>query len=72
MFKDRLKERRESLKLSQAALAGQVCITQQMIAAYEKGIRSPSLSVLKAIALTLHCSADYLIGVSDDVRGAKK
>lgn len=71
MFKDRLKERRESLKLSQAALAEQVCVSQQMIAAYEKGIRSPSLSVLRVIALTLHCSADYLIGVSDDVRGAK-
>lgn len=62
MFKDRLKERRESLKLSQAALAGQVCITQQMIAAYEKGIRKPNSDVLAALADALQCTADYLLG----------
>ena len=62
MFKDRLKEVRESRGLSQAALAEKVYVTQQNIAAYEKGIRKPSIEILAALAQELQCSADYLLG----------
>jgi len=62
MFKERLKERREQLGLSQAALGEKACVTQQMIAAYENGIRKPSLEVFLAICDALQCTADYLLG----------
>lgn len=62
MFKERLKERREQLKLSQAALAEKVCVTQQIIAAYEKGVRKPNCDIVAALADALECSADYLLG----------
>lgn len=65
MFKLRLKERREQLGLSQAALAERVYITQQMIAAYETGIRKPNLDIFAAIANVLECSTDYLLGRTD-------
>ena len=65
MFKLRLKARREQLGLSQAALAEKVYVTQQMIAAYETGIRRPNLDIFTAIADVLECSADYLLGRTD-------
>ncbi len=71
-FGERLRKLRQDKGLSQPQLAAEIGITKQAISNYEKDLFSPSLSVLKEIALTLHCSADYLIGVSDDVRGARK
>lgn len=61
-FGERLKEARESRALSQSALADMVCVTQQSIAAYEKGIRKPTLEILSAICDALTCSADHLLG----------
>ncbi len=62
MFKERLKERRGQLGLSQEAVAEMVYVTQQNIAAYEKGIRKPSLDIFVALCDALDCSADYLLG----------
>lgn len=62
MFKERLKERREQLGLSQAALGEKVCVTQQIIAAYEKGIRKPNSDIVVELCNVLECSADYLLG----------
>ncbi len=62
MFKERLKERREQLGLSQAALAAKVCVTQQFIAACEIGVRKPNCDIVAALADALDCSADYLLG----------
>lgn len=62
MFKLRLKEKREERGMTQCKLAEKVYISQQIIAAYEVGIRKPSLDVLIAIADVLDCTTDYLLG----------
>lgn len=62
MFKERLKERREQLGFSQSSLAERVCVTQQVIAAYEKGIRKPNSDIVIELCNALDCSADYLLG----------
>lgn len=62
MFKCRLKELREKLGMSQTRLAESVYVTQQMIAAYEAGIRMPNLFTLGALADALECTTDYLLG----------
>ena len=62
MFKSRLKEKREERGMTQCKLAEKVYISQQIIAAYEVGIRKPSLDVLSAIADVRDCTTDYLLG----------
>lgn len=42
----RVKERREALDISQAALAEQVGVHQTMISAIERGVKAPSVEVL--------------------------
>lgn len=61
---DRIKERRQSLCLSQAELAQQLHCTQAALSQYENGNREPGLQELKQIALVLNTSTDYLLGVT--------
>ena len=66
MFKDKLKERRKELGMSQTELAGRVYLSQQLIAAYELGVRTPGTETLSALADALDCSTDYLLGRTDE------
>ena len=61
---DRIKERRQSLCLSQAELAQKLHCTQAALSQYENGNREPGLQELKQIALALNTSTDYLLGVT--------
>lgn len=58
---ERIKEFRERAKLPQAELASRVGVVQSMITAYEKGYRTPSVSVLSGIAKALGCTVDELL-----------
>lgn len=66
MFKEKLKKRREELGLSQTDLAGKVYLSQQLISAYELGVRTPGMETLSALADALDCSTDYLLGRTDE------
>lgn len=67
MLKERLKARREALGLSQSDLARAVGLTPQSVSAYENGVRRASGDVIAAFANVLKCSADYLLGRTDEL-----
>ena len=60
----RLRALRNSLGLTQVALAERVGITQAYLAELEKGAKRPSIDVLEKLCDALNCSADYLLGLS--------
>jgi len=62
----RLRTMRNKLNLTQSALAERVGITQAYLAELEKGTKRPSLDVLERLCSALNCSADYLLGLSDN------
>ena len=57
-----LKELRERNKISQAALARQVGISQSLIAQFETGEKVPNAYVLLRIATYFHTTCEELIG----------
>ena len=62
-FKDRLKEKRTQVGLTQVELAQKVGVTSRTIQNYELGDRIPSsLSVAQKLADTLGTSVEYLLG----------
>lgn len=64
-FSSRIKELRESLKLSQSEFAKSVGTTQTTLSSYENTNKTPSLDILKSIANTYNVSLDWLCGLSD-------
>lgn len=53
---------RESRGLSQSELAEQIGLQKQNVSAYERGVKVPTVEKLVAIADTLRCSTDILLG----------
>ena len=66
MFCERFKELRKYSGFSQAQLAKKLNVSQQCISDWETGIRKPTISMLKKIALIFSVSADYLLGLNDN------
>lgn len=62
---ERIRELRERRGLSQDALADRAGISQQAIAHYEKGDRTPAADVLCNIADALGVESDYLLERSE-------
>lgn len=62
---DNLKKLRESVGLSQQALANKLGSTQQKIYSYENGIYEPDITTMKQFAEFFNTSVDYLIGNTD-------
>ena len=63
----RVKKRREFLHLSQGQLARKAGINQGLLSRIESGATpSPGAVVLKALALALRCSTDWLLEMYDD------
>ncbi len=62
----RLRSMRNMLDLTQVALAEKVGITQAYLAELEKGAKRPSIDVLEKLCGSLNCSADYLLGLSEN------
>ena len=62
-FKDRLKERRRSLMLSQEELAKKAGVTGRTIQNYELGTRNPQhIDIVQKLATALDTSVEYLLG----------
>lgn len=66
MIGDRIKDRRIELDLTQKDVADKLNITYQTISKYERGINSPDAITIAKLADILDCSADYLVGKTDD------
>lgn len=62
-FKDRLKERRRILGISQAELAKKIGITGRTVQNYELGTRNPqSIEIAQKLAEALETTVEYLLG----------
>lgn len=62
-FGDRLRQLRKDRKLTQQQLAELIGVKNSVISFYEVGERTPSPDVLRKLALALHVTADYLLGI---------
>lgn len=61
----RIKELRESKKLSQQRLAIEMNVSQAMISKYELGQSEPDIQMIRKLSDFFHVSSDYLLGISD-------
>ena len=65
-FGKRLREARQKVNKSQRDISETVGISSQMVSAYEKQERRPSLEVAAALAAELGVSLDYLCGIKNE------
>ena len=68
-FGVRLASMRGYRRLSQEQLGGYVGVTKQTISGWERGRRVPDADAIVALCKALDCSADYLLGLSDELGG---
>ena len=72
-FGNKLRQLRKEKNLSQKQLATLIGVQNSIISFYEVGDRIPSPDVIKKLAVALHVSTDYLLGIekneSVDVSG---
>lgn len=61
----RIKELRTSMKMTQKEFSAFVGCTAATLSAYENGSKSPSLEIIKGIAVKCHISIDWLCGLSE-------
>ena len=66
MLSERMKSLRNEYGISQQELADRMGISFAAISMYERGLRDPSTDNIIKMANILHCSVDYLLGVSDN------
>lgn len=64
----RIKELRNSMKMTQKDFSAFVGCTAATLSAYENGSKSPSLEIIKGIAEKCNVSIDWLCGLSDKKR----
>ena len=56
---------RRAANLSQEQLGQAIGANKQTVSRWERGIRSPDGEYLRIITETCHCTADFLLGLSD-------
>ncbi|MGY3742476.1 helix-turn-helix domain-containing protein [Leuconostoc inhae] len=66
-FGEKLKAVRKSKNLTQLELSKRIEVSKGTISAYEQGLSYPSLETLVKICGILDTSADYLLGLSDNL-----
>lgn len=66
VFSERLKQARIDAGMTQAELAKESGLSCASISAYEKGGKTPSVSIAAAIARVLRVSLDWLVGLDDN------
>lgn len=71
-YTERLKWIRDCKNITQKELANALGIKQQQYARYEKGINIMPVTYLNKICEYLNVSADYIIGLTDDMKELKK
>ena len=63
---ERLKNLRKQAGLTQVDVAGELGISQQAYASWERGVKRPTQENLVKIAQILNVSVDYLVGNSEE------
>lgn len=63
LFPRRLRQRRETLGLTQEQVGARVGVTYSSVARWENGSREPSFTALISLASYLHVSVPWLIGL---------
>lgn len=73
-FKTRLKEARMAAGLTQVKLAEMIGVTKSVYNKYETGDVKPPIDKIIKIAMVLHVSIDYLVGLKDvaEIQGEKE
>ena len=66
IFAQRVKQGRLDAHMTQAELAKESGLSCASISAYEKGGKTPSVSIAAAIARALRVSLDWLVGLDDN------
>lgn len=64
-FHERLRIMRDARRMTQAQLATACEMHVSQIAHFEGGTRLPAFESLRALAIALGCTSDYLLGLSD-------
>ena len=64
---ERLSSRRKELGMTQQAAASMIGVSQPAYQRYEAGTRTPSVQVVRQIALVYHTTFEYLTGCSDQL-----
>lgn len=70
IFAERLTQIRKSRALSKTDLGLLIEVRHVQIVEYEKGRKFPSLGTFVKLVAALDCSADWLLGLSDDPPGS--
>ena len=65
-FSERLKELRRKCGMTQMALGEIICVKQDSISVYERGINYPEVRNLIILADFFDVSIDYLVGRTDN------
>lgn len=71
-YTDRIKWIRDCKNISQREIASYLKIKQQQYARYEKGINVMPVTYLAKICEYLDVSADYIIGLTNDMKSYKE
>lgn len=64
-FGCRLKKLRKNRKMTQAQVACRLHLSKSTVSGYESNIKTPSVDVLKKLAILYDVSADFLLGLED-------
>lgn len=67
MLPERLRHLRELHNLTQRELATRLGMSEGAVGMWERGQREPSLEMVRQIAKIFNVSADYLLGITDDM-----
>lgn len=70
IFAVRIKQLRESLKMTQTEFSDYIGIKQQTLSGYERGIMKPPLDIAKGIAEKCNVSIDWLCGLSEKMNNS--
>lgn len=70
-YTERLMLAREKRGMTQTNLAKNIGIKQQQYARYEKGVNIMPITYLYKICVILNISADYIIGLTDEMKPYK-
>ena len=70
---ERIKRERDKRRYTQAELAERAGVKQSLISRLESGLRTnPGADVVKGLAKALGCTADYLVGMYEEVDSERK
>ena len=64
---NRIKTLRMENDMSQRTLAGKIGCSQKSVDYWEKGLSEPTAGFICALADCFSCSADYLLGLEDEL-----